>query len=163
MKEGYFQNKLTTFSETLSSFEKKLALAETEYNRMQMQLGEFKQLIKKLKDIESYQNKAISKIQKENMNQINEIIQETSHKLEKSVKKTIDRQSELLSGTLEQIKSDEKIFKNSLELIQSFELKINYYQEYNHLLMLKLINKGILNNQEINEIGLRAKKRVKTK
>jgi len=82
-------------------------------------------------------------------------------KVEKKAEKVIDQKAELISNALKQIKIDEEQFKDSLSQIKNFHLEIQYYKEFQQLLMLKLINKGILNNRELKEVELRAKKRVK--
>jgi len=62
MKEGYFQNKIADFSEMIQDFEHRLKMAETEFERYQLQLGSFKQLLKKLKKVEEFQDQVIEKI-----------------------------------------------------------------------------------------------------
>ena len=161
MKEGYFQNKITDFSEMIQNFEHRLKMAETEFERYQIQLGSFKQLLKKLKKVEEFQDQGIEKIKMENTEAIEEKINILTLKAEKKAEKVIDQKTELISNALKQIKIDEDQFKDSLSQINNFHLEILYYKEFQQLFMLKLINKGILNHRELKEVELRAKKRVK--
>jgi len=161
MKEGYFQNKIADFSEMIQGFEHRLKMAETEFERYQIQLGSFKQLLKKLKKVEEFQDQGIEKIKMENTEAIEEKINFLTLKAEKKAEKVIDQKAELISNALKQIKIDEEQFKDSLSKINNFHLEILYYKEFQQLFMLKLINKGILNHRELKEVELRAKKRVK--
>jgi hypothetical protein len=163
MKEGYLQKKIAEFSEKISTFEHRLDFKETEFERLENQLGGFKQLLKKLKDIETLKDQAVKQITYENQMQIEKSIERTIIKLEKTTKKMVDSQTALLQKTLEQIKKDERIFNNTVNEIESLKEQVKFYQEFHRLFMLKLINKGILNHRELNEVELRAKKRVSQK
>ncbi len=161
MKEGYLQSKIADFSEMIQDFEHRLKMAETEFERYQIQLGSFKQLLKKLKKVEEFQDQGIEKIKMENTEAIDEKINFLTMKAEKKAEKVIDQKTKLISNALKQIKIDEEQFKDSLSQINNFHLEIQYYKEFQQLFMLKLINKGILNHRELKEVELRAKKRVK--
>ena len=161
MKEGYLQSKIADFSERIQDFEHRLKMTETEFERYQIQLGSFKQLLKKLKKVEEFQDQGIEKIKMENTEAIDGKINFLTMKAEKKAEKVINQKTEIISNTLKQIKIDEDQFKDSLSQINNFHLEILYYKEFQQLFMLKLINKGILNHRELKEVELRAKKRVK--
>ena len=152
MKEGYFQNKIADFSEMIQGFEHRLKMAETEFERYQIQLGSFKQLLKKLKKVEEFQDQGIEKIKMENIEAIDGKINFLTMKAEKKAEKVIEQKTELISNALKQIKIDEEQFKDSLSQINNFSLEIQYYKEFQQLFMLKLINKGILNHRELKEV-----------
>ena len=107
MKEGYFQNKISDFSEMIQGFEHRLKMAETEFERYQIQLGSFKQLLKKLKKVEEFQDQGIEKIKMENIEAIDGKINFLTMKAEKKAEKVIDQKTELISNALKQIKIDE--------------------------------------------------------
>ena len=163
MKEGYLQKKIAEFSEKIANFEHRLEFKETEFERLETQLGGFKELLKKLKDIETLTQKNIKQITHENQIQIKKSIEMTTIKLEKITKKMINSQTTLLKQTLVQINKDEKLFKNTINEIETLKEQVQFYQEFHRLLMLKLINKGIINHRELNEVEIRAKKRVHQK
>lgn len=163
MKEGYFQKKISEFSDKIKTFDNQLSLFEKEFERLQIQLGEFKEFIKKLKDIESYQDQAVKEIVRSNNQHIDEAVEDVTRKVERSLKKSFDAQTALMNQTLDQIKKDEVLFEKSLGSLDVYAEQLQFFQEFHRLFMLKLINKGILNHRELNEVELRAKKRVKQK
>lgn len=161
MKEGYLQKKIAEFSEKINNFEHRLEFKETEFQRLEEQLGGFKQLLKRLKEIDTIINRSIKQINEENTIEIQKSINAALEKLEKSTKKLISIQSKSLNEALEQIKKDQITFSNSINEIDELKQQVEYYQEFHRLFMLKLINKGIINHRELNEVELRAKKHVR--
>lgn len=161
MKEGYYQKKIADFSEKLQYFEKKLEMAETEYERFQLQLGEFKQLLKKLKQIEEFKERGIHAIAQENQRIIEDSLSVLSDKVEKNVEQIIHDKANVFEQAVEQTKKEKDLFDESIEQINQLKSNIQFYKEFQNLLMLKLINKGVLNHRELNEIEMRVKKRMK--
>lgn len=163
MKEGYLQKKIAEFSEKLQDFNHRLNMAETEFDRFQMDLGNFKDLLKKLKQVEEFQQNGVDRLSREGRKLIDDQITSLKEYAGKEIVKQIDVHSKTMQKTLEKLKEDETLFKSSLEELDSFRDDIYYYKEFQRLFILKLINKGILNHRELSEIELRAKKRVKSK
>ena len=163
MKEGYLQKKIAEFSEKLQDFNHRLNMAETEFDRYQTDLGNFKELLKKLKHIEEFQQNSVDRLSREGKRLIDDQITRLKENAEKEIVKQIDIHSKTMQKILTQLKEDEGLFKSSLEDLDSFRDDIYFYKEFQRLFILKLINKGILNNRELSEIELRAKKRVKSK
>ena len=163
MKEGYFQSKAADFSEKLQNFEHRLKMAETEYERFQLQLGQFKQLLKKLRNIEEFQENGIKQIIMDNESLISSKLDQIFQTTEKKMEKIVAQKTKLLEEALQQIAKDEKKLQNALQQIEEFQIEISYHKEFQKLLMLKLINRGVLNHRELQEVELRAKKRVKSK
>ena len=163
MKEGYLQKKIAEFSEKIDNFEHRLEFKETEFERLENQLGGFKQLLKKLKNIEAVTENTIKKINEENEKEIQKSVKNALAALEKSTNKLITSQSKSLNQSLQQIEKDQILFTNSINEIKELKTQIEYYQEFHRLFMLKLINKGIINHRELNEVELRAKKRARQK
>jgi hypothetical protein len=161
MKEGYLQKKIAEFSEKLQDFNHRLNMAETEFERYQHDLGNFKDLLKKLKQVEDFQQKSIETINNETKKLIEDQVLSFRNILEKQVEKVINSKSKMISNSLERIEKNEELLKTSINEIDSFRQNIIYYEEFQRLFILKLINKGILNHQELSEIELRAKKRMK--
>ncbi len=64
---------------------------------------------------------------------------------------------------LENVENVDEEKKGRHELIDKKILDIEYIIEHNNLLMMKLANKGILSEREINEMDIRSKKKIKTK
>jgi len=163
MKEGYLQKKIAEFSEKLQDFNHRLNMAETEFDRFQMDLGNFKDLLKKLKQVEEFQQNGVDRLSREGRTLIDDQITSLKEYAGKEIVKQIDVHSKTMQKTLEKLKEDETLFKSSLEELDSFRDDIYFYKEFQRLFILKLINKGILNHRELSEIELRAKKRVKSK
>jgi len=163
MKEGYLQKKIAEFSEKLQDFNHRLKMAETEFERYQMDLGNFKDLLKKLKHIEDFQQEGLDNLTRDGNNLINEQISSLKDHAVKEVEKRVELKTKSISQALAQIEKDEQIFQSSLKEIDVFRDEIQYYQQFQKLFILKLINKGILNHRELSEIEQRAKKRVLTK
>ena len=138
-------------------------MAETEYERFQLQLGQFKQLLKKLRNIEEFQENGIKQIIMDNESLISSKLDQIFQTTEKKMEKIVAQKTKLLEEALQQIAKDEKKLQNALQQIEEFQIEISYHKEFQKLLMLKLINRGVLNHRELQEVELRAKKRVKSK
>jgi hypothetical protein len=117
-------------------------------------------LLKKLKNIEDFQNRGIEQMKIENRTLIEQNLKELTKKSTKIIDKSIDKKTGFISDSIKQIEKYDKQLKESLMQIKSFSHNINYIKEFQYLLILKLINKGIINNKELKEIELRAKNRA---
>ena len=160
MKEGYLQQKIAELSNKIQDFDQRIKLEEKNLERLQTHLGGFKQLLKKLKEIEDFKNDSLSKIIDENKKQLDEIIKSLNFKNEKNLKKILDDKALIINSTIKQIKKDEEVFNKQIESFQNLENKLIFLTEFHRLFILKLINKGILNNRELDEINKRASKKM---
>jgi hypothetical protein len=163
MKEGYYQKKIAEFSEKLQDFNHRLNMAETEFERYQNDLGTFKDLLKKLKHVEEFQQEGVDYLNREARKRIDDQILSLKEYAGKEIDKQINLHSKTMTKALDQLQKDEQQFRSSLQELDSFRDSILYYKEFQRLFILKLINKGILNNRELSEIEQRSKKRVKNK
>jgi hypothetical protein len=161
MKEGYYQKKIAEFSEKLQDFNHRLKMAETEFERYQIDLGNFKDLLKKLKNIEKFQQLGLEEFTREIKDIIDIEILSLKNNAEKTIEKVIDQKSLMMNKVYHRLEHDEKQFQTSFQEIGSLREELLYFKEFQRLLILKLINKRILNHREFTEIEHRAKKRVK--
>jgi len=60
---------------------------------------------------------------------------------------------------MDYITSREKEIAQQTELISEINNKIDYLLNHNNYLMMKLVNKGILSDREVNELHIRSSKK----
>ena len=66
MKEGYLQMKIGELQEKCKQIEQTLSLEESNLRRIQHRVGEYKDIIKKFKDLNEFEDRLVTKIRKEN-------------------------------------------------------------------------------------------------
>ena len=83
------------------------------------------------------------------------------NKNEKFIEKNLNDKQLIINSAFKQIKKDEEVFNIQIEKIKKLENSVSFLIEFHRLFILKLINKGILNNRELDEIERRAGKKLK--
>jgi len=159
MKEGYLQGKITELFEKTREIEQIHKIQQEELNRFMEQVGGFKQLLKRLKDIEGFKELSLKTIKEENADLIKDEIDKATRRIEKSVKDDIEHRSFVLNELRKKLENDQQLFLKYADQLESLEETLHFMIEYHRLLSLKLINKGILSTQEKEEIERRAKKK----
>ncbi|MDG6218088.1 MAG: hypothetical protein QCI00_01440 [Candidatus Thermoplasmatota archaeon] len=158
MKEGYLQGKITELFEKTREIEQIHKIQQEELNRFMEQVGGFKQLLKRLKDIESFKESSLKTIKEENADLIRNEIDKATKRIEKSVKDDIEHRSFVLNELKKKLENDQQVFLRYADQLESLDEMLHFLIEYHRLLSLKLINKGVLSTKEKEEIERRAKK-----
>ena len=159
MKEGYLQGKITELFEKTREIEQIHKMQQEELKRFMEQIGGFKQLLKRLKDVEAFKESSLKTIQEENTAILSEALEKATLRFQKTIKDDLEHRSFMLNELKKQLDEDKKIFARYVDQLSSLEESLAFLLEYHRLLALKLINKGVISTREKEEIERRAKKR----
>jgi len=161
MKEGYLQRKIAEFSEEIQGFHRTIHMQQEELNRLEERVRGHKELIKRLDELDAFKEslrKEMKKEQKDLIDHMQERIEEeTSRKITRIIKEEVS----VLDEAVKQSREQKDIFESYTKTIQTAEANTAFLQEFFHLLLLKLINKGVLSVREKEEIERRSLKRNK--
>lgn len=158
MKEGYLQLKIAELNDKINQINQKFTFETSKIELLEERVGGLKDLIKKLKDLETFKENLLKEIQKENQNIIFKEIKNISSKIPDSVEGFIENKTQEIDNFLEKMKKYEEEIKRQEELINDLNEKINYLSKHNEYLMMKLVNKAILSDREVNELDRRSSK-----
>jgi hypothetical protein len=160
MKEGYLQGKIAELFEKTREIEQIHKMQQEELNRFMEQIGGFKQLLKRLKDVETFKEDSLKSIHEENTMVITEAVEKATYRLEKTLKDDVEHRSFLLNELKQQLEKDNDLFETYTDQLENLDESLRFLTEYHRLLALKLINKGVISTREKEEIERRAKKRM---
>ncbi len=158
MKEGYLQGKIGELFDKTREIEQIHKMQQEELNRFQEQIGGFKQLLKQLKEVETFKESTLKAIREENSKSFNETIDRVTYRLQKTIKDDLEHRSFVLNELHDHLEEDKKLFVKYIHQLETLDLSLSFLTEYHRLLALKLINKGMLSTREKEEIERRAKK-----
>jgi hypothetical protein len=162
MKEGYIQMKLSEFNDKCIQLEQKLAMEESKIRLLQEKVGEYKDFIKKLQDLTEFKNDTIAQIKKENEALLNRQLQETIKHLNDILKDITTQKTDAINDTLACLKEREKDLATQSEFLEKHTKQLIYLIEHNEILMMKLVNRKVLNEHDVVEMQRRATKKAET-
>ena len=159
MKEGYLQIKISELIEKSNKIDQMINMEKNKILLLQEQVGGFKDLLKKLKDIENIKEQTIKYIKQENDKLIDTQIQELLKKINEIIDDSIKNKTKKIEEALNYLEQRKDTIENHELIIEKQKNEIDYLTKFNELLMMKLANKGIITEREINEINKRSKKK----
>jgi hypothetical protein len=160
MKEGYLQLKIAELNDKCNQIEKMLALEDSKLRFLQEKVGEYKEVIKKLQDIEAFKTQTIVDIREENEKIIKNHVEQVSHKLSEVQHELIAGKANKINETLQVLqKREDELFKQA-EALRQHTKDITFLLEHNEFLMMKLVNKNVLSGNDVTEMQRRATKKA---
>jgi len=163
MKEGYLQIKIAELNDKCKKIDQMINLEKSKIILLQEQVGGFKDLLKKLKDLDELKNQTIGIIKQENENILTSQIKILSKKISDTYNTSVEQKNKKINEFLKNMKNIENEKKDRDELIDKKINEVQYLLEHNNLLMMKLANKGIISEREINEMNVRSYKKIREK
>ena len=163
MKEGYLQIKIAELNDKCKEIDKMINLEKSKIILFQEQVGGLKDLLKRLKNLDEMKKQTVREINQENEKIIKNHIDKLSKKINETYKKSIEDKNKKIDNFLINIEKIENEKKDRDKLFYRKINEINYLLEHNILLMMKLANKGILSEREINEMDVRSYKKINKK
>ncbi len=161
MKEGYLQIKIAELNDKCKKIDQMINMERSKIILLQEQVGGFKDLLKKLKDLDEIKKQTISIINEENEKIMKKQIETISKKISDTYKTSIEYKIKKIDEFLNNVKNIDNGKKDKDALIYNKIIEIEYLLEHNNLLMMKLANKGILSEREINEMDNRSYKKIR--
>ena len=163
MKEGYLQKKLTELSEECQIIQQRITMRKNELELLEQRVGELKDLLKRLKKVEQFNEESLKELKEVNTLVINEVKKNLQDTIQKKLEDSLENKSFLLNKSLNQLEKDAAVFEKNQQVIDEAMMTALFIKEFHHLLMLKLINKGIISHREVKEIEQRAEKHTHKK
>lgn len=160
MKEGYLQLKITELNDKISKLEELIKFENRKLELMQENIGTYKEVIKKFRDLEKFKEESLNEIRKENEDLIDQKVQEVEEKLERTHNELVSSKSLDINRILTNIEKREQHIMDQTETLEQLSKDVAYLLEYNELFMMKLANKNILSYREIDEMKRRAGKKA---
>jgi len=161
MKEGYLQMKIAELNDKCRKIDQMINMEKSKIILLEEQVGGFKELLKKLKDLDEIKKQTINLITEENKKIMEEHIDLLSNKISKTYKNTIEDKNKKIDEFLKEMNEIDIKKKDENNILLEKNNEIEYLLEHNNLLMMKLANKGILSQREIDEMHLRSNKKIK--
>jgi hypothetical protein len=159
MKEGYLQLKISELNDKCTKIDQMISMEKSKIELLEEKVGGLKELIKKLKDLEEFKQHILKQIQGDNKKIIEDEIKLISIKIEKNIDLLLKDKTKELDKILDYIRNREKDINQQNEMISQNNNKLHYLLKHNNLLMMKLVNKGILSDREVNELDIRSSKK----
>ena len=161
MKEGYLQLKIAELNDKLKQIDQMMSMEKSKIELLEQRTGGLKELIKKLKDLDEFKDNLLKEIQKENKILIEEESKIISNKISKEIDNLLKSKTREIEDILNYMKSRENEINKQTEMISDINEKITYLMKHNEYLMMKLVNKAVLNDREVNEMHMRSSKKSK--
>jgi hypothetical protein len=161
MKEGYLQAKIAELNDKCKQIDQMISMEKSKLLLLQEQVGGFKELLKKLKNIEEIKEQTVSHINEENEKLIKRHIEELSKNVTDIIETSLKHKTQKIDETLNYLRKREGEINQQSETITQQTKDISFLIEHNNLLMMKLANKGILTQREIDEMHRRSSKKAK--
>jgi hypothetical protein len=159
MKEGYFQLKISELNDKCNKIDQMFNFEKSKIELLEERVGGLKDLIKKLKDLEIFKENILKEVQIENQNILSKEIKNISDKIPKSIGETIENKTREINVFLDKMRNYEEEKIRQEKLISILNEKINYLSKHNEYLMMKLVNKAVLSDREVNELDQRSAKK----
>ena len=159
MKKGYLQLKISELNDKCTQIDQMISMEKSKIELLEQRVGGFKELIKKLQDLDEFKDKILKQIRKDNQELLVEEIKSISDKIADNVDSLVKSKTKEIENILNYIKSREKEIDQQTEMISRVNEKVNYLLNHNNILMMKLVNKGVLSDREVTELHSRSSKK----
>lgn len=160
MKEGYLQLKITEFSEKLNKFEQMLKFEDSKLQLLQEKVGEYKEVITKLKDIQDFKSQTTADICRENEKIISDQVEQASKKLTAVLNELVASKANKINEIYLYLQKREEELAKQAAALEKHSKDLMYLMEHNEILMMKLVNKEVLSSQDVSEMERRSAKKA---
>jgi len=161
MKEGYLQTKIAELNDKCKQIDQMISIQESKMRRLRQRVGNYKELLNKLDDVQNVKDQIVDHITEENEKLIKKHIEDLSDEIHGIVDVSLDGKAQTINAALDYLNKREGEIKQQAETIVQQTKEINFLIEHNNLLMMKLVNKGVLSDQDVTEMQRRAAKKAK--
>ena len=161
MKEGYLQTKIVELNDKCKLMDQMISIQESKMRRLRQRVGNYKELLNNLNDVQNVKDQIITHITELNERLIKKHIEDLSEEIHVIVDASLDDKAQKINEALDYLNKREGEIKQQAETIVRQTKEINFLMEYNNLLMMKLVNKGVLSDQDVTEMQRRATKKTK--
>ena len=159
MKEGYLQLKISELNDKCKQIDQMISMEKSKIELLEQRVGGFKELIKKLRDLDEFKDIILKQIKRDNQEILAEEIKSISDKIAEKVDSLVKSEAKEIKEALDYLKSREKEIDQQADMILQLSGKVNYLLNHNNFFMMKLVNKGVLSDREVTELHSRSSKK----
>ena len=159
MKEGYLQLKISELNDKCTKIDQMISMEKSKIELLEQRVGGFKELIKKLQDLDEFKDKILKQIHKDNQELLSKEIKLISNIIADNIDALVKTKIKEIESIINYVKSREKEIDQQTEIISKLNEKVNYLLNHNNFLMMKLVNKSILSDREVTELHSRSSKK----
>jgi hypothetical protein len=159
MKEGYIQLKIAEINDKFKQLDQMLSMEKKRLKLLEDRVGGFKDLIKKIRDIDNFKDDLKKQIKKENHDLLSEEIKIISKKISDQIDVLVKSKIKEIEESIKSLSKREEDLTAQYDTISELDKKVRYLFRHNELFMMKLVNKAILTDREVNEMHMRSSKK----
>ena len=159
MKEGYIKLKIAEINDKCKQIEQMISMEKSKIELLEQRVGGFKELVKKLQDLDNFKDNMLKQIKKDNRDLLEKEIKNISKRVSDDIELSLKTKIKEIEKIMNYITSREKEIDQQTERISQITKKINYLLNHNDFLMMKLVNKAVLSDREVNELHIRSTKK----
>jgi hypothetical protein len=159
MKEGYIKLKIAELNDKCKQIDQLITMEKSKLELLEERVGGFKDLVKKLKDLDDFKDNMLKQIKKDNQGLLEKEIKNITKKVSNDIEISIISKIKEIEKINKYISNREEELSEQSERLSEIIDKIDYLLKHNEYFMMKLVNKGIISDREVNELHLRSKKK----
>jgi len=159
MKDGYLQLKISELNEKCTQIDQMILMEKSKIELLEQRIGGLKELVKKLEELDKFKENQLKQIRDENNVLLEKEINNVSKKIADDVEEIVKNKIRDFEKTMKYLTNRENEIKEQNKVISQINEKISYLLKHNELLMMKLVNKAVLTDREVNEMHIRSSKK----
>ena len=159
MKEGYIKLKIAELNDKCKQIDQIISMEKSKLELLEERVGGFKDLIKKLQDLDNFKDNLLKQIKKDNQDLLEKEITNISKKVSNDIELKIISKIKEIEKIMDVVKKYKEELVKQSEKISDINENINYLLNHNNFLMMKLVNKGFISDREVNELHIRSRKK----
>ncbi len=159
MKEGYIKLKIAELNDKCKQIDQIISMEKSKLELLEERVGGFKDLIKKLQDLDNFKENLLKQIKKDNQDLLEKEITDISKKVSDDIELKIISKIKEIEKIMDFVKNYKEELVQQSEKISDLNENISYLLNHNNFLMMKLVNKGLISDREVNELHIRSRKK----
>lgn len=159
MKEGYLQLKIQELNDKCTQIDQLISMEKSKIELLEQRVGGLKELIKKLEELDKFKENQQKQIIEENKKFLEKEINNISKKIADEIEIIVKNKIKDIEKTMNYLTNRENEIKEQNKIISQLHEKISFLLKHNELLMMKLVNKALLTDREVDEMHIRSSKK----
>jgi len=159
MKEGYLQLKITELNDKCTQIDQLISMEKSKIELLEQRVGGLKELVKKLEELDKFKENLLKQIREENKDLLEKEINSISKKISDEVEDVVKNKIRDIEKSMDYLTNREDEVKEQNKTISQMNEKISFLLKHNDFLMMKLVNKAVLTDREVDEMHLRSSKK----
>ena len=160
MKEGYIQLKIAEINNKCKHLDQMISMEKKRLKLLEESVGGFKDLIKKIRDIDNFKEDLKKQIKLENQELLSQEIKNISKKISDQIDVLVKSKIRGIEESIKSLSKREEDLQKQNDTISEIDKKVSYLLKHNELFMMKLVNKALITDREVTELHLRSSKKT---